>query len=86
MAGDITITVAATPVVSEYTQALAKRVIRKIDRRVLLIMFVTYNLNFMDKTVSITCARYFRLAIARDHILCFYLLLKNMNSSRYRRL
>jgi hypothetical protein len=46
--------VEAAPVVSEYTQALAKRVIRKIDMRVLLIMFVTYNLNFMDKTVSTT--------------------------------
>lgn len=38
-------------VVSPYTKALAKRVIRKIDTRVLLIMFFTYNLNFMDKTV-----------------------------------
>ncbi|EHK98380.1 putative Uncharacterized transporter [Glarea lozoyensis 74030] len=35
MAGDTTTTVGATPVVSEYTQALAKRVIRKIDGRVL---------------------------------------------------
>lgn len=42
--------------VSPYTKALAKRVIRKIDMRVLLIMFFTYNLNFMDKTVRVICA------------------------------
>ncbi|KAH6684303.1 putative pantothenate transporter [Halenospora varia] len=42
--------------VSPYTQALAKRVIRKIDTRVLLIMFVTYNLNFMDKTILSSAA------------------------------
>ncbi|CAL3968246.1 unnamed protein product [Diplocarpon coronariae] len=36
---------------SPYTQALAKRVVRKIDVRILAIMFVTYNLNFMDKTI-----------------------------------
>lgn len=41
--------------VSPYTKALAKRVIRKIDMRVLLIMFITYNLNFMDKTVRTLC-------------------------------
>jgi MFS family permease len=37
--------------ISPYTQALAKRVLRKIDMRILAIMFVTYNLNFMDKTI-----------------------------------
>ena len=36
---------------SPYTTALSKRVIRKIDVRILLIMFVTYNFNFMDKTI-----------------------------------
>lgn len=36
---------------SPYTKALAKRVLRKIDTRILLIMFITYNLNFMDKTI-----------------------------------
>ena len=51
--------VGETPVVSEYTRALSKRVVRKIDMRVLLIMFVTYNLNFMDKTVSTHCVRCF---------------------------
>lgn len=41
---------------SPYTQALAKRVIRKIDMRILAIMFVTYNLNFMDKTILSSAA------------------------------
>src|SRR6195952_2773930 len=42
--------------VSEYTKELAKRVIRKIDLRILAIMFVTYNLNFMDKTILSSAA------------------------------
>jgi hypothetical protein len=42
--------------VSPYTQALAKRVLRKIDTRILAIMFVTYNLNFMDKTILSSAA------------------------------
>lgn len=42
--------------VSPYTKALAKRVIRKIDFRILAIMFVTYNLNFMDKTILSSAA------------------------------
>lgn len=42
--------------VSPYTQALAKRVIRKIDLQILAIMFVTYNLNFMDKTILSSAA------------------------------
>ncbi|KAG9233701.1 allantoate permease [Amylocarpus encephaloides] len=45
-----------TAELSPYTQALAKRVIRKIDMRILLIMFVTYNLNFMDKTILSSAA------------------------------
>ena len=32
-------------------KALAKRVLRKIDWRLMPLMFVTYNLNFMDKTI-----------------------------------
>ncbi|ORY18411.1 major facilitator superfamily transporter [Clohesyomyces aquaticus] len=32
-------------------QALAKRVLGKIDWRLLPLMFITYNLNFMDKTI-----------------------------------
>ncbi|PSN67372.1 major facilitator superfamily transporter [Corynespora cassiicola Philippines] len=32
-------------------QALAKRVLRKIDWRLIPLMFITYNLNFMDKTI-----------------------------------
>lgn len=42
--------------VSPYTRALAKRVLRKIDMRILAIMFVTYNLNFMDKTILSSAA------------------------------
>jgi len=42
--------------VSPSTKALAKRVIRKIDLRILVIMFVTYNLNFMDKTILSSAA------------------------------
>ncbi|KAK0111164.1 hypothetical protein ONS95_001541 [Cadophora gregata] len=41
---------------SPYTQALAKRVIRKIDMRILAIMFVTYNLNFMGKVILSSAA------------------------------
>ena len=41
---------------SPYTKALAKRVLRKIDFRILAIMFVTYNLNFMDKTILSSAA------------------------------
>ncbi|KAH9211821.1 hypothetical protein DL95DRAFT_279540, partial [Leptodontidium sp. 2 PMI_412] len=33
-----------------------KRVIRKIDTRILAIMFITYNLNFMDKTILSSAA------------------------------
>ncbi|KAK6365543.1 hypothetical protein LTS17_011262 [Exophiala oligosperma] len=32
-------------------KSLAKRVLRKIDWRLMPLMFVTYNLNFMDKTI-----------------------------------
>ncbi|KAF2651125.1 MFS general substrate transporter [Lophiostoma macrostomum CBS 122681] len=35
----------------EDDQALAKRVLRKIDWRLIPLMFITYNLNFMDKTI-----------------------------------
>ena len=30
---------------------MAKRVLRKIDWRLLPLMFITYNFNFMDKTI-----------------------------------
>ncbi|TVY89108.1 putative deaminase, partial [Lachnellula willkommii] len=42
--------------ISPYTKALAKRVIRKIDLRILAIMFITYNLNFMDKSILSSAA------------------------------
>lgn len=41
---------------SDATKALAKRVIRKIDSRILLMMFITYNLNFIDKTILSSAA------------------------------
>jgi len=31
--------------------AFAKRVLRKIDRRLIPLLFLTYMLNFMDKTI-----------------------------------
>jgi sugar phosphate permease len=58
MAGENSATAAEEELqeVSPYTKELAKRVIRKIDFRVLVIMFVTYNLNFMDKTILSSAA------------------------------
>ncbi|KAI9733486.1 MAG: hypothetical protein M1818_007234 [Claussenomyces sp. TS43310] len=38
------------------TRALARRVVRKIDIRILTIMFVTYNFNFIDKTILSSAA------------------------------
>lgn len=37
--------------VTEEEDALAKRILRKIDWRLIPLMFITYNLNFMDKTI-----------------------------------
>jgi hypothetical protein len=43
----------ATPAfdIDEDEKALAARVLRKIDWRLIPLMFITYNLNFMDKTI-----------------------------------
>ncbi|RDW60561.1 hypothetical protein BP6252_11944 [Coleophoma cylindrospora] len=41
---------------SDHTKALARRVLRKIDSRILLMMFITYNLNFIDKTILSSAA------------------------------
>lgn len=38
------------------TPGLARRVVRKIDVRILVIMFVTYNLNFIDKIILSSAA------------------------------
>jgi len=46
----------ASPGLSPYTLALSKRVLRKIDFRILTLMFITYNLNFMDKTILSSAA------------------------------
>ena len=37
--------------VDEYDDHMAKLVLRKIDWRLLPLMFITYNFNFMDKTI-----------------------------------
>ncbi len=37
--------------VNQRSDDLAKRVLRKIDWRLIPLMFITYNLNFMDKTI-----------------------------------
>lgn len=42
--------------VSPATKQLAKRVLRKIDMRILVIMFITYNFNFIDKTILSSAA------------------------------
>jgi hypothetical protein len=39
------------PQVDEDEKAFAARVLRKIDWRLIPLMFITYNLNFMDKTI-----------------------------------
>jgi hypothetical protein len=36
---------------NEDEQTVAKHVLRKIDWRLIPLMFLTYNLNFMDKTI-----------------------------------
>jgi hypothetical protein len=43
--------VVVEPMVELSNKALARRVLRKIDSRILLMMFVTYNFNFIDKTI-----------------------------------
>ena len=46
---------------------LAQRVLRKIDWRLIPLMFITYNLNFMDKTI-LSSAAVFGL---REDNVCF---------------
>lgn len=42
---------AAVQAVEQHEDEIAKRVLRKIDWRLIPLMFITYNLNFMDKTI-----------------------------------
>lgn len=49
--------------------ALAKRVLRKIDMRLIPLLFITYGLNFMDKTI-LSSASVFGL---RDDTVCLRL-------------
>jgi hypothetical protein len=37
--------------IDEHEDDISKRVLRKIDWRLIPLMFITYNLNFMDKTI-----------------------------------
>jgi hypothetical protein len=53
--------------VEQYENDLAKRVLRKIDWRLIPLMFMTYNLNFMDKTV-LSSASVFGL---REDTVCY---------------
>jgi hypothetical protein len=39
-----------------FNSALSKRVVRKIDIWILPLLFVTYNFNFMDKTILSSAA------------------------------
>lgn len=41
----------ATHEVAQHGDDIAKRVLRKIDRVIIPLLFITYNLNFMDKTI-----------------------------------
>lgn len=53
---------------------IAKRVLRKIDFQLIPLLFVTYNLNFMDKTI-LSSASVFGL---KDDTVCFYSLITKM--------
>lgn len=53
----------------EADAVLAKRVLRKIDWRLLPLMFITYNLNFMDKTI-LSSAAVFGLRDDNASLLC----------------
>lgn len=40
-----------SPAVEQAMNSTAKHVLRKIDKRLVPLMFITYMLNFMDKTI-----------------------------------
>lgn len=50
-------------------KALTQRVLRKIDWRLIPLMFITYNLNFMDKTI-LSSASVFGLREDNVRMLC----------------
>jgi hypothetical protein len=50
-------------------KALTRRVVRKIDWRLIPLMFITYNLNFMDKTI-LSSASVFGLREDSVRMLC----------------
>jgi hypothetical protein len=47
---------AASPVETGVDAAVARRVVRKIDRVIIPLLFVTYMLNFMDKVILSSAA------------------------------
>jgi hypothetical protein len=46
----------ATGPIASVDEQLARRVLRKIDRTIIPLLFVTYMLNFMDKTILSSAA------------------------------
>lgn len=67
--GGVTTTATHDDAISD--AAFAKRVLRKIDMRLVPLLFITYGLNFMDKTI-LSSAAVFGL---RDDTVCSLLLL-----------
>jgi hypothetical protein len=54
--GDMTSTPEASPVEAGADAAIARRVLKKIDRVIIPLLFVTYMLNFMDKVILSSAA------------------------------
>lgn len=54
--GDMTSSPEASPVETGADAALARRVVKKIDRVIIPLLFVTYMLNFMDKVILSSAA------------------------------
>jgi hypothetical protein len=50
---------------------IAKRVLRKIDWRLIPLMFITYNLNFMDKSILSSASVF---GLREDTVRCLPLL------------
>lgn len=50
-ADDVVVASGASRVATGVDAAMAKRVVRKIDMRLIPLLFITYMLNFMDKTI-----------------------------------
>jgi len=64
--------------VADNGQTLAKRVLRKIDWRLIPLMFLTYNLNFMDKAILSSASVF---GLREDNVHYHFLLLLNRPGS-----